>query len=166
MSDRDNINDMVRDMGNSHDFSYGSTSGGDQSKDSSSGGSSSSSSDYSSSSSNDGGGGGGGGGGAADVTVPAATGEDQSSGLIPNPNGFAFPNFGSAATPEVFNEADLVEMFGNTPDVCVDGADPCVATAEAAGWARMVNESRAAGHCEGFAVLAASRFMASSKTAL
>ena len=108
-------------------------------------------------------GGGGGGGGAADVTVPVATGEDQSSGLIPNPNGFAFPNFGSAATSEVFNEADLVEMFGNTPDVCVDGADPCVATAEAAGWARMVNESRAAGHCEGFAVLAASRFMAAEQ---
>ena len=108
-------------------------------------------------------GGGGGGGGAADVTVPAATGENQSSGLIPNPNGFAFPNFGSAATPEVFNEADLVEMFGNTPDVCVDGVDPCVPTAEAAGWARMVNESRAAGHCEGFAVLAASRFMAAEQ---
>ena len=109
------------------------------------------------------GGGGGGGGSAADVTVPAATGENQASGLAPNPNGFAFPNFGSAATPEVFNEADLVEMFGNTPEVCVDGADPCVATAEAAGWARMVNESRAAGHCEGFAVLAASRFMAAEK---
>ena len=107
--------------------------------------------------------GGGGGGGGADITVPQATGENQSSGLVPNPNGFAFPNFGSAATPEVFGEADLVEMFGNTPDVCVDGADPCVATAEAAGWARMVNESRAAGHCEGFAVLAASRFMAAEQ---
>ena len=107
--------------------------------------------------------GGGGGGGGADITVPEATGENQASGLIPNPNGFAFPNFGSAATPEVFNEADLVEMFGNTPEVCVDGADPCVATAEAAGWARMVNESRAAGHCEGFAVLAASRFMAAEQ---
>ena len=102
--------------------------------------------------------GGGGGGGGADVTVPQATGQNQSTGLVPNPNGFAFPNFGSAATPEVFNEADLVEMFGNTPEVCVDGADPCVATAEAAGWARMVNEARAAGHCEGFAVLAAARF--------
>ena len=102
---------------------------------------------------------GGGGGGGADVVVPEATGENQASGLVPNPHGFAFPNFGSAGSPEVFNEADLVEMFGNTPDVCVDGADPCVATAEAAGWARMVNESRAAGHCEGFAVLAAARFM-------
>lgn len=91
--------------------------------------------------------------------MPKATGQDQSTGMIPNPNGFAFPNFGSAATPEVFNEADLVEMFGNTPDVCVNGADPCVATAEAAGWARMVNEARAAGHCEGFAVLAAARFL-------
>lgn len=105
----------------------------------------------------------GGGGGGGDVAVPEATGENQSSGLVPNPNGFAFPNFGSAATPEVFGEPDLVEMFGNTPDVCVDGADPCVATAEAAGWARMVNESRAAGHCEGFAVLAASRFMAAEQ---
>lgn len=108
-------------------------------------------------------GGGGGGGGGAEVSVPVATGENQSSGLVPNPNGFAFPNFGSAATAEVFNEADLVEMFGNTPEVCVDGAEPCVATAEAAGWARMVNESRAAGHCEGFAVLAASRFMAAEQ---
>ena len=90
--------------------------------------------------------------------MPQATGQDQTTGLAPNPNGFAFPNFGSAATPEVFNEADLVEMFGNTPDVCVDGADPCVPTAEAAGWARMVNEARAAGHCEGFAVLSAARF--------
>lgn len=110
-------------------------------------------------------GGGGGGGGGADVSVPVATGENQASGLIPNPNGFAFPNFGSAATAEVFNEADLVEMFGNTPEVCVDGAEPCVATAEAAGWARMVNESRAAGHCEGFAVLAAARFMAAEQPA-
>lgn len=108
---------------------------------------------------------GGGGGGGADVSVPVATGENQASGLIPNPNGFAFPNFGSAATAEVFNEADLVEMFGNTPEVCVDGADPCVATAEAAGWARMVNDSRAAGHCEGFAVLAAARFMAAEQPA-
>lgn len=110
-------------------------------------------------------GGGGGGGGGADVSVPVATGENQASGLIPNPNGFAFPNFGSSATAEVFNEADLVEMFGNTPEVCVDGADPCVATAEAAGWARMVNDSRAAGHCEGFAVLAAARFMAAEQPA-
>jgi len=109
--------------------------------------------------------GGGGGGGGAEVSVPAATGENQASGLIPNPHGFAFPNFGSAATAEVFNEADLVEMFGNTPEVCVDGAEPCVATAEAAGWARMVNESRAAGHCEGFAVLAAARFMAAEQPA-
>ena len=107
--------------------------------------------------------GGGGGSGGVEVTVPEATGENQASGLIPNPHGFAFPNFGSAGTVEVFNEADLVEMFGNTPEVCVDGVEPCVATAEAAGWARMVNESRAAGHCEGFAVLAASRFMAAEQ---
>ena len=106
---------------------------------------------------------GGGGGGAStagpEVTVPEATGTSQDTGLAPNPNGFAFPNFGSAGSPEVFGETDLVSMFGATPDICVDGvADPCKPTAEAAAWARMVNDSRAAGHCEGFAVLAAARF--------
>ena len=107
--------------------------------------------------------GGGGGGGAStdgpDITVPEATGISQDTGLAPNPNGFAFPNFGSAGSPEVFSEADLVSMFGATPDICVDGvADPCKPTAEAAAWARMVNDSRAAGHCEGFVVLASARF--------
>lgn len=106
---------------------------------------------------------GGGGGGAStagpEVTVPEATGTSQDTGLAPNPNGFAFPNFGSAGSPEVFGETDLVSMFGATPDICVDGvADPCKPTAEAAAWARMVNDARVAGHCEGFAVLAAARF--------
>ena len=105
----------------------------------------------------------GGGGGASnagpDVTGPEATGISQDTGLAPNPNGFAFPNFGSAGSPEVFSETDLVSMFGATPDICVDGVtDPCNPTAEAAAWARMVNDSRAAGHCEGFVVLAAARF--------
>ena len=105
----------------------------------------------------------GGGGGAStagpEVTVPEATGTSQDTGLAPNPNGFAFPNFGAAGTPEVFGETDLVSMFGATPDICVDGvADPCKPTAEATAWARMVNDSRAAGHCEGFVVLAAARF--------
>jgi ABC-type glycerol-3-phosphate transport system substrate-binding protein len=96
----------------------------------------------------------GGGGGASnagpDVTVPEATGISQDTGLAPNPNGFAFPNFGSAGSPEVFSETDLVSMFGATPDICVDGVtDPCNPTAEAAAWARMVNQARASGHCEG-----------------
>ena len=113
-----------------------------------------------------GGGGGGGaaaGGGdnkAADVTVPQATGQNADAGLAPNPNGFAFANFGAAASPEVFGADDLVAMFGNGPDVCVDGATPCKPTAEAAAWAAMVNDNRAAGHCEGFAVLSANRFTA------
>jgi hypothetical protein len=67
----------------------------------------------------------GGGGGAStagpDITVPEATGTSQDTGLAPNPNGFAFPNFGAAGTPEVFGETDLVSMFGATPDICVDG---------------------------------------------
>ena len=93
------------------------------------------------------------------ITVPEFTGQSQDTGLIPNPNGFAFPNFGAAGSPEVFNETDLVEMFGATTEVCEDGvASPCTPTAEAAAFARLVNDSRAAGHCEGFAVLAAARF--------
>ena len=114
-------------------------------------------------------GGGGGGGGsadgggdnkAADITVPEAKGVNVDLGLAPNPNGFAFANFGAGASPEVFGAEDLVAMFGNGPDVCVDGAEPCQPTAEAAAWAAMVNDNRAAGHCEGFAVLSANRFAA------
>lgn len=114
-------------------------------------------------------GGGGGGGGsadaggdskAADITVPEAKGVNVDNGLAPNPNGFAFANFGAGASPEVFGAEDLVAMFGNGPDVCVDGAEPCQPTAEAAAWAAMVNDNRAAGHCEGFAVLSANRFAA------
>ena len=86
------------------------------------------------------------------------SGQVLSSGLNPASNGFAFPNFGSSASPEVFDEADIVEMFGASG--CVDGvADPCVLTAEAAAWARMVNESRTSGHCEGLVVQAATRFV-------
>jgi hypothetical protein len=114
-------------------------------------------------------GGGGGGGGAADgggdskaadITVPEAKGVNVDNGLAPNPNGFAFANFGAGASPEVFGADDLVAMFGSGPDVCVDGAEPCQPTAEAAAWAAMVNDNRAAGHCEGFAVLSANRFAA------
>ena len=113
--------------------------------------------------------GGGGGGGsadggsdnkAADITVPEAKGVNVDLGLAPNPNGFAFANFGAAASPEVFGAEDLVAMFGSGPDVCVEGSDPCQPTAEAAAWAAMVNDNRAAGHCEGFAVLSANRFAA------
>ena len=110
-----------------------------------------------------GGGGGGGGGGeskAADVTVPEAKGVNVDLGLAPNPDGFAFANFGAGASPEVFGAEDLVAMFGSGADVCVEGTDPCQPTAEAAAWAAMVNDNRAAGHCEGFAVLSANRFAA------
>ncbi len=52
-------------------------------------------------------------------------------------------------------------MFGADESVCVDGvADPCELTAEAAAWARMVNQARSTGHCEGLVALAAARFNA------
>lgn len=102
----------------------------------------------------------GGGGGSVDI-APASDLEvvNTSSGLKPDSNGFAFANFGSSASQEVFDENDLVEMFGET--VCVDSViDPCVPTEEAAAWARMVNDSRAVGHCEGLVVQAALRYSA------
>ena len=86
------------------------------------------------------------------------------SGVKPNENGFSFANFGSAATSENFNSADLVTMFGAS--ACVGGnTTTCEPTAQAAAWAKMVNESRASGHCEGLAVQAASRFDAKASPA-
>ena len=86
------------------------------------------------------------------------------SGVKPNENGFSFANFGSDATSENFNSADLVTMFGG--GACVDGiTTPCTPTAQASAWAKMVNESRASGHCEGLAVQAASRFDAKATPA-
>ena len=85
------------------------------------------------------------------------SGQTISSGLIPSENGFSFPNFGSSASPEIFDETDIVAMFGASE--CLDGvAEPCVLTAEAAAWSRMVNETRSSGHCEGLVVQAATRF--------
>lgn len=101
-----------------------------------------------------------GGGGSVDIApAPDLETVNSSSGLKPDSNGFAFANFGSSASQEVFDENDLVEMFGES--VCVDKVvDPCVPTEESAAWARMVNDSRAVGHCEGLVVQAALRYSA------
>lgn len=99
-------------------------------------------------------------GGAADsapqLSLPIAT------TLRPTPDGFAFPNFPGSVTPEEFDASDLVAMFGE--GACVGGVvDPCEPTAEAAAWARMVNQARAAGHCLGLVVEASKRFNAAIK---
>ena len=75
-------------------------------------------------------------------------------------NGWSFPNYPSSEFPDTdFNEADLVSMFGSGKDICVGGvATPCKLTAEASAWARMVNQSRASGHCEGLVAIASTRF--------
>ena len=106
------------------------------------------------------GGGGGAGGDSAtpDVTTPALEAVTVASGMNPSPDGFAFPNFASSASAAELDAADMVTMFGSTPDICVDAATPCVLTAEASAWARMVNQARVSGHCEGLAVLSAARF--------
>ena len=103
-----------------------------------------------------GGGGGGGESNAPAVTVPVST------TLRPSPDGFAFPNFPGSVTPEQFDASDLVAMFGE--GACVGGVvDPCEATAEAAAWARMVNQAKASGSCEGLVVEASKRFNAAMK---
>ena len=112
-----------------------------------------------------GGGGDGSSSGAGDAAGPAKNAVAAPTGAVasklqPQLNGWAFPNFPSATFPDLnFDTADLVSMFGSGPDVCVDGvADPCTLTAEAAAWARMVNQARATGHCEGLVVLASARY--------
>ena len=96
--------------------------------------------------------GGGGSSGGAPVLL-----DSVATTLRPTPDGFSFPNFPASATPVAFGEGELFDMFG--AQACVDGvASPCVATAEAAAWARMVNQARIAGHCEGLVVEAAERF--------
>lgn len=81
------------------------------------------------------------------------------SGMAIQSHSFSFANFGASGTELSFDETDLVAMFGGSDGVCVDGkTNPCVPVAEAAIWARMVNQARQSGHCEGFAVLASSRF--------
>ena len=107
-----------------------------------------------------GGGGGGAGGNSAtpDVTTPVLEAVTVASGMNPSPDGFAFPNFASSASTAELDTADMVTMFGETADICVDAATPCVLTAEASAWARMVNQARISGHCEGLAVLSAARF--------
>ena len=105
----------------------------------------------------------GGGGGASDNSAPlknsALSVGEVDSGAKPNPDGFAFPNFGAAATPTEFNANDVSTMFSSGPEICVQASGDCELSAEARAWARMVNQARVSGHCEGLAVLASTRFI-------
>ena len=83
--------------------------------------------------------------------------EPVATALVPAADGYSFPNFDSTSTEEQFDGSDLFAMFG--AEVCVDGVtNPCEPIAEAAAWARMVNQARAPGHCEGLVVEASKRF--------
>lgn len=105
----------------------------------------------------------GGGGGASDNSAPLKNAVlsigEVDSGAKPNPDGFAFPNFGAAATPTEFNANDVSTMFSSGPEICVQASGDCELSAEARAWARMVNQARVSGHCEGLAVLASTRFI-------
>jgi|GEM_PF-539068 len=83
--------------------------------------------------------------------------ESVATTMRPLTDGFSFPNFPSSVSVETFDVNDLLTMFGSS--VCVDEkTEPCIPTAEAAAWARMVNQARASGHCEGLVVQSAVRF--------
>lgn len=102
-------------------------------------------------------------GGGSSSSGSVSAGSDVATGLNVNPNGFAFANFTAASSPEEFNADDVVKMFGLSADVCTGGTMPCTLTPEAAAFARMVNEARASGHCEGFAVTAEDRFTSAAQ---
>jgi hypothetical protein len=102
-------------------------------------------------------------GGGSSSGSASLSGTNVSAGLSVNPNGFSFANFTAASSTEEFVADDLVKMFGLTKDVCVGGTMPCTLVPEAAAFARMVNEARASGHCEGFAVTAGERFSSAVK---
>ncbi len=109
-----------------------------------------------------------GGGGSSASNTSATSGEQSAASdapavvltdMQPLENGFAFANFPASWYEDEFVADDLVAMFGSDPSVCVDGiAEPCELTAEAAAFARMVNQSRASGHCEGLVAVAQARF--------
>jgi hypothetical protein len=103
------------------------------------------------------------GGGSSSSGSASLAATDVSTGLNVNPNGYAFANFTAASSAEEFIADDLVKMFGLSKDVCVGGTMPCTLVPEAAAFARMVNEARASGHCEGFAVSAGERFSSAVK---
>ena len=92
-----------------------------------------------------------------DSSIAPLLAEAVATTMRPMPDGYSFANFTAESSPEEFGSADLVAMFGE--GACVDGVvDPCDPIAEAAAWARMVNQARASGHCEGLVVEASKRF--------
>ena len=102
-------------------------------------------------------GGGGGSDNSGDSSSAPLLAEAVATTMRPMPDGYSFANFTATSSPEEFGSADLVAMFGE--GACVDGVvDPCEPIAEAAAWARMVNQARASGHCEGLVVEASKRF--------
>jgi hypothetical protein len=103
------------------------------------------------------------GGGSSSSSSAKITATDVSAGLNVNPNGYSFANFTASSSPEEFNADDVVKMFGLSKDVCVGGTMPCTLVPEAAAFARMVNDARASGHCEGFAVSAEERFTSNAQ---
>ena len=99
-------------------------------------------------------------GGSGGSSSSGSSGPSVATELQTTINGWSFPNYPSSTFPDTdFNEADLVSMFGSGKEICVGGvATPCKLTAEASAWARMVNQSRASGHCEGLVAIASTRF--------
>lgn len=85
----------------------------------------------------------------------------SASKMQPSQDGFGFPNFSAAMTLEQFNTDDMVRIAGS--EACANNdVENCRLTAQANAWAQMVNQARGTGHCEGFAVMSAFRYMESA----
>lgn len=96
-------------------------------------------------------------GSSTSANLDALVRDEVNAGLAPMQNGFAFANFGASAVPDQFDTTDLVTMFG--AGACVgDKIENCAPTAQSAAWARMVNDARQSGHCEGLVVQASARY--------
>jgi hypothetical protein len=91
----------------------------------------------------------GGGGTASNTPTPVKNAVtpvgEVDSGAKPNPDGFAFPNFGAAATPTEFNANDMSTMFSSGPDICVQSSGECELSAEARAWAQAEGSGRSSG---------------------
>ncbi|MCX6018945.1 MAG: hypothetical protein NTZ50_10680 [Chloroflexi bacterium] len=80
------------------------------------------------------------------------------SGFRPDPNGFAFENYGNEDGVTNLTVADIQRLFGDQPCARMKKG-VCVLTPAGRAWMREINKSMDGGHCEGFAVLSSLMYM-------
>lgn len=88
------------------------------------------------------------------MAIPAAASAGTivaDNGFRPDPDGFAFPNYGNEGQKGL-DAAEFERLYG--PGVCMPGKGSCVLTPLARAVMKSYNEGSADGHCFGFATLA------------